>query len=163
MCEYRYIDLTLTYLHFFSLHLVARRNARERRRVQAVNNAFAKLRKAVPLENRNKRLSKVKTLQRAIEYIESLQDILQETGGTQDMHTSYSAAPSAWPTTPTSMVTSGSEISYSPSNASYLSHTDHNSSIERNMNINKENVIDSSDWLQIYTYSGQLSFHQNNY
>ena len=54
-------------------HLVARRNARERRRVQAVNNAFAKLRKAVPIENRSKRLSKVKTLQRAIEYIEALQ------------------------------------------------------------------------------------------
>lgn len=31
--------------------LVARRNARERRRVQAVNGAFARLRKVVPLEN----------------------------------------------------------------------------------------------------------------
>ena len=33
-------------------HLVERRNARERRRVEAVNNAFARLRKCVPLENR---------------------------------------------------------------------------------------------------------------
>ncbi|XP_046666987.1 uncharacterized protein LOC124358731 isoform X3 [Homalodisca vitripennis] len=31
--------------------LVARRNARERRRVQAVNSAFARLRRVVPLEH----------------------------------------------------------------------------------------------------------------
>ncbi|XP_054716930.1 achaete-scute homolog 1a-like [Uloborus diversus] len=57
-------------------HLVARRNARERRRVQAVNSAFSRLRKSVPTENRNKRLSKVKTLHRAIEYIQMLQEML---------------------------------------------------------------------------------------
>ena len=58
-------------------HLVARRNARERRRVQAVNSAFQRLRKCVPTENnRNKRLSKVKTLQKAIEYIDSLSELL---------------------------------------------------------------------------------------
>ena len=59
-------------------HLVARRNARERRRVQAVNSAFVRLRKSVPVENRNKRLSKVKTLHRAIEYIAALQDLIKE-------------------------------------------------------------------------------------
>ncbi|KAL3240887.1 hypothetical protein MRX96_021682 [Rhipicephalus microplus] len=59
-------------------HLVARRNARERRRVQAVNNAFCRLRKCVPVENRAKRLSKVKTLHRAIEYIQALQHLLTE-------------------------------------------------------------------------------------
>lgn len=58
-------------------HLVARRNARERRRVQAVNSAFARLRKCVPIENRSKRLSKVKTLHRAIEYINGLQNLLK--------------------------------------------------------------------------------------
>ncbi|XP_074601795.1 uncharacterized protein LOC141855596 [Brevipalpus obovatus] len=57
-------------------HLVAKRNARERRRVQAVNSAFARLRKCVQVENRNKRLSKVKTLQEAIKYISKLQEIL---------------------------------------------------------------------------------------
>lgn len=31
--------------------LVARRNARERHRVEAVNGAFARLRKVVPIEN----------------------------------------------------------------------------------------------------------------
>lgn len=143
-------------------HLVARRNARERRRVQAVNNAFAKLRKAVPIENRNKRLSKVKTLQRAIEYIEALQDILRQTD--DPLH--HTVGSVSWPlsTTPSSMVgTSGSEISYSPGNA-YFAHSDHNNSIERSMNINKENVIDSSDWLQVYAYGGQLNVSfQNNY
>ncbi|XP_077494260.1 achaete-scute homolog 2-like isoform X2 [Amblyomma americanum] len=59
-------------------HLVARRNARERRRVQAVNNAFCRLRKCVPVENRAKRLSKVKTLHKAIEYIQALQKLVEE-------------------------------------------------------------------------------------
>ncbi|GFT69877.1 achaete-scute-like protein [Nephila pilipes] len=59
-------------------HLVARRNARERRRVQAVNTAFSRLRRSVPSENKNKRLSKVKTLHRAIEYIQMLQDMLSK-------------------------------------------------------------------------------------
>nr|CAD7440060.1 unnamed protein product [Timema bartmani] len=56
---------------------VARRNARERRRVQAVNTAFVRLRKVVPVDNnRGKRVSKVKTLRRAIEYIGQLQKLL---------------------------------------------------------------------------------------
>lgn len=59
-------------------HLVARRNARERRRVMAVNNAFTRLRRHVPCENRNKRISKVKTLKIAIDYIYYLQDLIEE-------------------------------------------------------------------------------------
>ncbi|CAG0884984.1 unnamed protein product [Darwinula stevensoni] len=59
-------------------HLVARRNARERRRVQAVNGAFTRLRNVLPLENRGKRVSKVKTLQRAIDYIAHLASLLAE-------------------------------------------------------------------------------------
>lgn len=58
--------------------LVARRNARERRRVQAVNNAFSRLRRHVPYENRHKRLSKVKTLRIAIDYINYLQRLIHE-------------------------------------------------------------------------------------
>ncbi len=61
-----------------SPHLVARRNARERRRVQAVNNAFLRLRRHVPHENRHKRLSKVKTLRIAIEYINYLQRMISD-------------------------------------------------------------------------------------
>ncbi|RUS76141.1 hypothetical protein EGW08_016111 [Elysia chlorotica] len=61
-------------------HLVAKRNARERTRVQAVNSAFVKLRKHVPYEAKHKRLSKVKTLRLAIEYINHLQEILETHG-----------------------------------------------------------------------------------
>ncbi|XP_052823663.1 achaete-scute homolog 1a [Octopus bimaculoides] len=59
-------------------HLVARRNARERRRVQAVNNAFVRLRRHVPYEPRHKRLSKVKTLRIAIDYIRNMQNMIQD-------------------------------------------------------------------------------------
>lgn len=59
-------------------HLVARRNARERRRVETVNNAFLRLRRHVPLETRHKRLSKVKTLRYAIDYIKRLSDMINE-------------------------------------------------------------------------------------
>lgn len=57
-------------------HLVAKRNARERRRVQAVNNAFLRLRRHVPTESKHKRLSKVKTLRLAIEYIRKLSEMI---------------------------------------------------------------------------------------
>ncbi|XP_071452900.1 achaete-scute homolog 1-like [Hetaerina americana] len=67
---------------------VARRNARERRRVEAVNGAFLRLRRAVPPDGlpsggsteRGKRVSKVKTLHRAIEYITQLQGVLRDAG-----------------------------------------------------------------------------------
>ena len=41
-------------------HLVARRNARERRRVQMVNEGFSLLRRQIPTEPKHKKLSKVK-------------------------------------------------------------------------------------------------------
>ncbi|XP_044749531.1 achaete-scute complex protein T3-like [Coccinella septempunctata] len=57
--------------------LVAKRNLRERNRVQAVNGAFNRLRKAVPFQHaRGKRISKVKTLQNAINYIRGLEQLL---------------------------------------------------------------------------------------
>ena len=56
-------------------HLVEKRNARERRRVHAVNLAFVKLRKALPFENkRGKRISKVRVLQKAIDYIQDMHE-----------------------------------------------------------------------------------------
>ena len=58
---------------------IAKRNARERKRVEQVNNAFAELRKCIPIENRKKRVSKVRTLRVAIDYIKSL-SLLLETG-----------------------------------------------------------------------------------
>ncbi|XP_052251826.1 transcription factor 15-like [Dreissena polymorpha] len=59
-------------------HLVAKRNARERRRVETVNNAFVRLRRHVPIEAKNKRLSKVKTLRYAIDYIKQLTIMIKE-------------------------------------------------------------------------------------
>ncbi|XP_035663503.1 achaete-scute homolog 1b-like [Branchiostoma floridae] len=61
-------------------YMVARRNARERRRVQQVNDGFLRLRSLVPKAPKGKKLSKVKTLRAAIEYIEQLQGILREAG-----------------------------------------------------------------------------------
>ena len=57
---------------------VARRNARERRRVKMVNDGFLRLRKHVPTDPKNKKLSKVKTLRLAIDYIKHLQQLLVE-------------------------------------------------------------------------------------
>ena len=59
-------------------HIVEKRNARERRRVEAVNNAFISLRNVIPYKNRSKRLSKAKTLSIAINYIQTLQDMIFE-------------------------------------------------------------------------------------
>ncbi|CAH1986737.1 unnamed protein product [Acanthoscelides obtectus] len=66
---------------------VARRNARERNRVKQVNNGFATLRQHIPnfvvaaFENThgrgaNKKFSKVETLRMAVEYIRSLEELL---------------------------------------------------------------------------------------
>ncbi|CAH3014934.1 unnamed protein product [Porites evermanni] len=56
--------------------VVARRNARERKRVKLVNDGFMRLRKHVPTDPKNKKLSKVKTLRSAIDYIRHLQHVL---------------------------------------------------------------------------------------
>nr|SPI33864.1 ASH [Paravelia bullialata] len=71
---------------------VARRNARERNRVKQVNNGFATLRSHIPVSvaaalgastagtgrGSSKKLSKVETLRLAVEYIRSLQDLLDD-------------------------------------------------------------------------------------
>ena len=63
-------------------HLVEKRNARERRRVEAVNTAFLRLRRAVPQDNkRGKRVSKVKILSRAIDYILNMQEAIDQHDG----------------------------------------------------------------------------------
>lgn len=58
--------------------VVARRNARERKRVKLVNDGFLRLRKHVPTDPKNKKLSKVKTLRSAIDYIRHLQQLLNQ-------------------------------------------------------------------------------------
>jgi achaete-scute complex protein len=60
---------------------VARRNERERNRVKLINNTFATLREHVPStfrKSKSKKLSKVDTLRGAIDYIQSLQQVLEE-------------------------------------------------------------------------------------
>ncbi|XP_043569070.1 protein atonal homolog 7-like [Chiloscyllium plagiosum] len=53
-------------------------NARERRRMQGLNNAFDRLRKVVPQWGQDKKLSKYETLQMALSYIVALTRILSE-------------------------------------------------------------------------------------
>ena len=72
--------------HLRPQHIVERRNTRERRRVQDVNQAFLILQALLPFEttNDNKdqinstRISKVRTLRKAVDYIEALQNMLNE-------------------------------------------------------------------------------------
>ena len=72
---------------------VARRNARERRRVKMVNDGFLRLRKHVPTDPKNKKLSKVKTLRLAIDYIKHLQQLLVESSVKQShSNSSYTIA-----------------------------------------------------------------------
>jgi len=58
---------------------VHKRNERERERVRCVNEGYARLRQHLPLENKDKRVSKVETLRYAIQYINHLQQILNST------------------------------------------------------------------------------------
>ncbi|CAF1230551.1 unnamed protein product [Rotaria sordida] len=68
-------------------HIVEKRNRRERRRVQNVNQAFLILQALLPSNTNNNhkdqlnstRISKVRTLRKAVDYIEALQNILNET------------------------------------------------------------------------------------
>ncbi|CDW51746.1 HLH domain containing protein [Trichuris trichiura] len=63
---------------------VACRNARERRRVHKVNEAFDALKSCLPtLKQRTRRVSKLKILRSAIEYIKCLQSCLPEEASAQ--------------------------------------------------------------------------------
>merc|ERR1719219_1169713 len=55
---------------------VARRNARERNRVKQVNCGFEMLRTHIPSAAKHKKMSKVDTLRHAVEYIQSLNRML---------------------------------------------------------------------------------------
>ncbi|XP_018495687.1 uncharacterized protein LOC108864462 [Galendromus occidentalis] len=85
---------------------VARRNERERRRVQHVNRTFDTLRQHVQgYKNANKKMSKVETLRCAVEYIRELQTILglsEENGVLSPLDTKTSRFEYQMPATPTS-------------------------------------------------------------
>lgn len=55
---------------------IGKRNERERERVRCVNDGYARLREHLPLERKDKRISKVDTLRKAIDYIKHLEKIL---------------------------------------------------------------------------------------
>lgn len=88
---------------------VARRNARERNRVKQVNNGFATLRSHIPVSvaaalgastagtgrGASKKLSKVETLRLAVEYIRSLQDLLEDSSQPKENY--YKDAPAMSP------------------------------------------------------------------
>ena len=64
-----------------SLALVEKRNARERTRVRAVNEAFYTLKAHLPsLQHSTKRVSKLKILQTALIHVDSLVEALEVAG-----------------------------------------------------------------------------------
>jgi hypothetical protein len=81
--------------HLRPQHIVERRNRRERLRVQDVNQAFHTLQQLLPVDSNlitytdnkeqldptrnSSRISKVRTLRKAVDYIEALQNMLNET------------------------------------------------------------------------------------
>lgn len=120
---------------------VARRNARERNRVKQVNNGFATLRSHIPLSiaaalsstagtrgAASKKLSKVETLRMAVEYIRSLQDLLDESGGSSHSQTENSYYPAGESQRPpeSSLSPPCSEASTSPPPSSYASEGSYN-------------------------------------
>ncbi|KAM8938744.1 achaete-scute homolog 3 [Pelodytes ibericus] len=62
---------------YYGPSYVRKRNERERQRVKCVNEGYARLRRHLPQEYLEKRLSKVQTLKAAIKYINVLQDTLR--------------------------------------------------------------------------------------
>ncbi|XP_046672266.1 achaete-scute homolog 1a-like [Homalodisca vitripennis] len=112
---------------------VARRNARERNRVKQVNNGFATLRSHIPLSvatalsssagsrGASKKLSKVETLRMAVEYIRSLQELLDESGSSSQGENSYYASTENQRPPESSLSPPCSEASSSPPPSSYAS------------------------------------------
>lgn len=64
-------------------------NARERRRMNGLNDAFDKLRDVVPAIDEEHKLSKFETLQMALTYITALGDILEDKGSELSTYTLF--------------------------------------------------------------------------
>ena len=84
-----------------------KRNARERNRVQTVNQSFEALRRVVPTAAAHKKLSKVNIIQQAMEYIHCLMQLVdQDSASPSPSFSSSSYTPSccsssaSWPSPP---------------------------------------------------------------
>ena len=80
-CTYNQIPLPSPYsqLEFTNEPaFIRKRNERERERVRCVNEGYERLRRHLPIDKRDKRISKVETLRAAISYIHQLQNILTD-------------------------------------------------------------------------------------
>ncbi|XP_014241337.1 achaete-scute homolog 1a-like [Cimex lectularius] len=137
---------------------VARRNARERNRVRQVNNGFATLRNHIPLSvaaalgasnagrGASKKLSKVETLRLAVEYIRSLQDLLDESGnGSENYYKECKME--------LSPVCSDASDSPPPSTSSYQSEPSYNGNTYHHDNYSPmspedEELLDVISWWQ---------------
>jgi heart-and neural crest derivatives-expressed protein 2 len=64
-------------------------NKKERRRTQSINNAFADLRNRIPQIPQDTKLSKIKTLKLATDYIEYLMKVLQESDPTSLLESGF--------------------------------------------------------------------------
>lgn len=132
---------------------VARRNARERNRVKQVNNGFATLRNHIPLSvaaalgasnsgrGASKKLSKVETLRLAVEYIRSLQDLLDESGVSSENYYKESKME----------LSPCSESSNSPppsTSSSYHSENGYHNYPQDPMSPNDEELLDYISWWQ---------------
>lgn len=128
---------------------VARRNARERNRVKQVNNGFATLRQHIPQSVAqalggntagthggsragSKKLSKVETLRMAVEYIRSLQRLLEEHDGSSDV-TSVSSPTSSSPSS-----TSSASSTCSSNNGINVESSHHSPELRLRSNVNNE-------------------------
>ena len=57
---------------------IRKRNERERERVRCVNDGYERLKDHLPIDNKDRRISKVETLRTAIRYIKHLQALLED-------------------------------------------------------------------------------------
>ncbi|XP_073996440.1 achaete-scute homolog 1a-like [Rhodnius prolixus] len=143
---------------------VARRNARERNRVKQVNNGFATLRNHIPLSvaaalgspsssatgrGASKKLSKVETLRMAVEYIRSLQDLLDQSGGNTENYFKESkmelspVCSESSQSPPPSTSSYQSEPSYGGSNGGSYNHDNYDP-----MSPEDEELLDVISWWQ---------------
>ena len=118
---------------------VQRRNARERNRVKQVNCGFEMLRAHIPSAAKQKKMSKVDTLRHAVEYIQSLQCMLNEKNtGTvlpplnsevnNFVPPSYPLTPQTptsinFPHPPSAPSTTGNESGYDTASSFYSNHS----------------------------------------